>query len=164
MTGVDRYQVLPELSPEQFEALKQDIARRGVVVPVIVDEFGQVLEGHHRVRACRELGINDYPVEVRAGMSETEKRVFARKINVLRRHLTREQIRSLIDDQLKDTLKIRSGRTGTDRTCPRRHSGLADATDAARLGRGGAPGGDRLGSLGTAEGMRSSGSAQSAQG
>jgi len=58
----EKYQLLPELPPEQFEALKADIAERGVVVPMVVDEFGAILDGHNRARACRELGINDYPV------------------------------------------------------------------------------------------------------
>jgi hypothetical protein len=43
------------------------------------------------------------PTILRAGLSEQEKRAFARKNNVLRRHLTREQIRQLIAEQLKDT-------------------------------------------------------------
>lgn len=105
MTNInpEKYQMLPELPPEQFEALKQDIAERGALVPVIVDEFGAILDGHNRARACRELGINDYPVEVRSGLTEAEKRVLARKLNVLRRHLTREQVRQLIGDQLRDT-------------------------------------------------------------
>jgi hypothetical protein len=36
-------------------------------------------------------------------MTEAEKRVFARKANVLRRQLNREQLRNLIAEQLKDT-------------------------------------------------------------
>ena len=98
----EKYQLLPE-RPEEFEALKQDIAERGVIVPVVVDEFGAILDGHNRARACRELGINDYPVEVRSRLSEADKRVFARKLNVLRRHLTRDQVRQLVGDQLRDT-------------------------------------------------------------
>jgi len=62
----EKYQLLPELPPEQFEALKADIAERGVVVPVVMDEFGAILDGHNRARACRELGINDYPGAARA--------------------------------------------------------------------------------------------------
>jgi hypothetical protein len=31
----EKYQLLPALPPEQFEALKADIAERGVVVPTI---------------------------------------------------------------------------------------------------------------------------------
>jgi ParB-like chromosome segregation protein Spo0J len=107
VTGTDRrpekYQLLPELPPEQFQALKADIAERGVIVAVLVDEFGAILDGHNRARACRELGINDDPVEVRSGLTEAEKRALARNLNALRRHLTREQVRSLIADQLQDT-------------------------------------------------------------
>jgi ParB-like chromosome segregation protein Spo0J len=103
MSRPEKYQLLPELPPEQFEALKADIAERGVIVAVVVDEFGAILDGHNRARACRELGINDYPVEVRSGLTEAEKRALARNLNVLRRHLTREQVRSLIADQLRDT-------------------------------------------------------------
>jgi ParB-like chromosome segregation protein Spo0J len=138
MTNVDKYQVLPDLPPEQFAALKQDIAQRGVVVPVIVDEFGAILEGHHRVRACRELGRNDYPVEVRAGMSETEKRIFARKMNVLRRQLTREQTRGLIEDQLRDTPDWSDRRIGKElgvdhKTVGAARSGLAATGEFPQL-------------------------------
>jgi ParB-like chromosome segregation protein Spo0J len=104
MSGTqEKYQMLPELPPERYAALKADIAERGVVVPVVVDEFGITIDGHNRVRACRELGINDYPIETRAGLTESEKRSLARKLNALRRHLSREQVRVLIGDQLRDT-------------------------------------------------------------
>ena len=113
-TKPEKYQLLPELRREEFEALKQDIAERGVIVPVVVDEFGAILDGHNRARACRELGINYYPVEVRSGLSEADKRVFARKLNVLRRHLTREQVRQLIGDQLRDTPEWADRRIGRE--------------------------------------------------
>lgn len=99
----ERYQMLPPLPPDQFAALKADIAKNGVLVPVEVDEFGNILDGHHRARACRELGINDYPVSLRSGLTESEKRQFARRANVLRRQLSRDQLRELVRDQLKDT-------------------------------------------------------------
>ena len=94
---------MPPLPPEQFAALKADIAERGVIVPVIVDEFGTIIDGHNRARACRELGKNDYPVEVRSGLSEEEKRALSRKLNALRRYLSRDQVRQLIGEQIKDT-------------------------------------------------------------
>jgi hypothetical protein len=37
------YQLLPDLSPEEFEALKADIAQRGVQIPVDRDEHGHLL-------------------------------------------------------------------------------------------------------------------------
>jgi len=98
-----KYQVMPDMSPEQFEALKQDIAERGVLTPIDIDEKGNILDGHHRVRACKELGITNYPTIVRLGLSEEEKRIFARKSNMMRRHLSKKQIREIIKQQLKDS-------------------------------------------------------------
>jgi ParB-like chromosome segregation protein Spo0J len=99
-----KYQLMPDMSPAEFEALKADIAQRGVMVPIDVDESGEILDGHHRYRAWAELHKNEVPSAiVREGLSEQEKRAFARKNNILRRHLTREQVRQLIAEQLKDS-------------------------------------------------------------
>lgn len=92
------YAILPPLSPEEYEALKADIAVHGVQVPVELDELGNILDGHHRVAICQELGIRDYPTIVRAGLSEDEKITHALRLNLLRRHLTREQRRDLVLD------------------------------------------------------------------
>src|SRR5690606_33236568 len=92
----ERYQVLPELSAEEYEALKADIAQRGVQVPVEYDEDGNILDGYHRVRACRELGLDDWPRVVRRGLTEEQKVEHALALNLHRRHLTREQRRELV--------------------------------------------------------------------
>ena len=97
------YQVMPELTAEEYSELKNDILERGVMIPIEFDEFGQVLDGHHRLKICQELGIKDYPKVIRAGMSESEKLTHARKLNIARRHLTSEQKRGLIREQLKET-------------------------------------------------------------
>lgn len=97
------YQVMPDLTAEEYAELKADIARRGVMVAIEFDELGNVLDGHHRLRACSELGIADYPKVIRAGLSEDEKRAHARKLNMARRHLTQEQRRELIREQLRET-------------------------------------------------------------
>ncbi len=91
-----KYQVMPDLKPIEYEALKADIEERGVLVPVEVDETGAILDGHHRVKAWTQLrgeGVNlpDYPRMVRRGLTEEQKRNHARSLNVLRRHLSKEQ-------------------------------------------------------------------------
>src|SRR5439155_17837387 len=101
-TITDKYQVMPPLSAEEYELLKADIAARGVQVQVELDEQGNILDGFHRVRACQELGITDWPTIVRLGLSEEEKKAHARKLNLARRHLTQEQKRELIRQQLKE--------------------------------------------------------------
>lgn len=81
-----QYQLLPPLSEEEYLALKADVAKRGVLVPVEVDENGAILDGHHRLRIARELGI-EAPTIVRSGWSEQEKREHVLKVNLLRRQL-----------------------------------------------------------------------------
>jgi ParB-like chromosome segregation protein Spo0J len=99
-----RYQFLPGLPIEVFAALKADVAKRGVLTPIDVDEDGDILDGHHRWRAHCETGRNEAPpVIVRSGLSEAEKMAFARRQNILRRHLSREDVRRVVKDQLRDT-------------------------------------------------------------
>jgi len=97
-----KYQLLPEMSPEQYEALKNDIRDRGVMIPLEYDDNGSLLDGHNRLRACIELGIRDFPKIIRHFDTEEEKRYHVRAINANRRQLTREQMRKIIEDQLKD--------------------------------------------------------------
>jgi ParB-like chromosome segregation protein Spo0J len=97
------YQVMPPLSDAEFQELKADIAARGVMVPVEYDEDGNILDGHHREQACKELGIADWPRIVRHGLDDAGKRLHARQLNLARRHLDREQKRRLIEDQLRET-------------------------------------------------------------
>lgn len=96
------YQVMPPLSQEDFEILKADIRERGVQVPIELDEDGNILDGYHRMKACEELGIVDYPTVIRDGMTEEEKRSHARRLNLMRRHLSQEQKRKLISEQLTE--------------------------------------------------------------
>jgi N6-adenosine-specific RNA methylase IME4 len=98
-----RYQVMPPLSQEDYAELKADISARGVQVPVEYDEAGEILDGHHRVQICLELGIEHWPQLVRLGLSDAEKSEHARKLNVARRHLDQRQKRTLIEDQLRET-------------------------------------------------------------
>lgn len=101
------YQLLPPISEQEFARLKQDIAAKGVLIPIEQDERGNLLDGHHRMRAVQELrgaGVNvpDPPVIVRVGLSEFEKRAHVRAINLHRRHLTAAQRRAVIEDQLRE--------------------------------------------------------------
>ncbi len=107
-----KYQVMPDLTPIEYEALKADIAERGVLVPVELDETGAILDGHHRVRAWQELtaeGVNvpDYPRMVRRGLTEEQKRNHARSLNVLRRHLSNEQRDRTMRDMRADGMSYR---------------------------------------------------------
>ncbi len=95
------YQFMPALSDDDYAALKADIAARGIMVPIEVDEDGNVLDGHHRLRIAEELGV-PCPRTVRAGLSERAKRTHARQLNIARRHLGSKEKRDLIEAELRD--------------------------------------------------------------
>lgn len=108
-----KYQVMPDLTPVEYEILKASIEEHGVLVPVEVDEHGELLDGHHRVRAWQELraeGLNiaDYPRLIRGGWTEEQKRNHARRLNVVRRHLSKEQRDQLMIDMRRDGMSYRA--------------------------------------------------------
>lgn len=116
-----KYQVMPELTPIEYEALKADIAINGVLVPVEVDENGELLDGHHRVKAWKELcaeglTLPTYPKMIRSGWTEEQKRNHARRLNVLRRQLSKEQQREIMRAMREDgaTLEEVAAAVGVD--------------------------------------------------
>lgn len=107
MAQAQPYQLLPPLSAAAFRELKDDIARRGVLVPIERDENGVLLDGHHRMRAVEELAkeggvMLDPPVILRLDFSEAQKRSHVRALNIHRRMLTAAQRRALIEDELRE--------------------------------------------------------------
>lgn len=107
MSRKQKYQLLPPLSDKDYEDLKKDVARHGVLVPIERDEHGELLDGHHRVRAWTELaaeGIHvEMPVILRLDLTESQKRSHVRALNMLRRHLTTRQRQAVIAQQLRET-------------------------------------------------------------
>ena len=105
------YQLFGSLTSEEYDALKDDIRQRGVLVPVELDENGHILDGHHRVKAWKELRaegveIAPYPSVVRYGLTEAEKRNHVRALNILRRHLSKEQRASIFADMRSDGMTL----------------------------------------------------------
>jgi len=103
MSESDRYQVMPDLEPEEYRALKQDIEDNGVLVPIAVDESGTIIDGYHRQRACEELDIEP-PKRVYEALSEDEKYSMAWKLNMQRRHLEQKEKKGLIKERLNQLI------------------------------------------------------------
>ncbi len=82
---------LPELSPQEFEELRDDIQKRGLREPILVKD-GHVIDGRHRLRACNELDIEPQIVEYEG--SDCVDEIFSR--NLFRRHLTADQRAMLV--------------------------------------------------------------------
>lgn len=86
----EKYQYLPPMSDREYQELKEDIIAHGVLVPIIVDEEGNIIDGHHRAKVCEELGL-EWPLVVKAFDSEEEKQAVAIGLNLKRRQLSPEQ-------------------------------------------------------------------------
>lgn len=97
MTPAIKTNLLPPPSDEEYAALKESIAKHGFwdSNPVVVDENGDILDGHTRARACHELGVT-YKTIVRKGLSDWEKIEYAVQSNLARRQLTPAQRRPLL--------------------------------------------------------------------
>jgi ParB-like chromosome segregation protein Spo0J len=82
--------LVPPLSAEEYDGLKQSIKQNGLWVPITVNSQGIILDGHHRFKACQELGIEprtntkDFPDK----LAET---LFVIYCNLTRRHLNNFQ-------------------------------------------------------------------------
>lgn len=87
MTKAPRYQPFYDLDGPKFDQLKADIALRGVVIPILVDEAGATIDGHQRRRACAELGV-ECPRTIVKGATEEDKLGLAIALNAHRRHLS----------------------------------------------------------------------------
>jgi ParB-like chromosome segregation protein Spo0J len=79
--------MVPKQSPEEYESLKRSIKEEnGLYVPIIVNQNGVILDGHHRYRACQELGIKPETV-VKEFNNELDEQLFVIDCNLVRRQL-----------------------------------------------------------------------------
>ena len=95
----EKFQPMPDLAPDQLAALREDIAANGVIVPVVVDQHGRVLDGHNRRSIAAELGI-DCPTVVQEVADDQVAMDVAVALNCARRHVTQAQKRDLIRDEI----------------------------------------------------------------
>src|SRR5215208_3112471 len=79
--------MVPKQSPEEYESLKQSIKEEnGLYVPIIVNQNCVILDGHHRYKACQELGIEPETV-VKEFNNELDEQLFVVDCNLVRRQL-----------------------------------------------------------------------------
>jgi DNA modification methylase len=65
-----------EHSRKQIEKLMRSVARFGFVTPLIIDGSGQLLGGHARLEAAKQLGYALVPVIRASHLTESQKRAF----------------------------------------------------------------------------------------
>jgi len=63
-------------SDAQVDQLVASIREWGWTMPVLVDEAGTIIAGHGRVLAARKLGLQEVPVMVARGWTDTQRRAY----------------------------------------------------------------------------------------
>jgi ParB-like chromosome segregation protein Spo0J len=83
-------ELVPEISVEEYEVLKQSVKENGLYIPIIVNQNGVLLDGHHRYKACLKLGIEVSHI-VREFTDELDEKLFVIDCNLTRRQLNNFQ-------------------------------------------------------------------------
>lgn len=99
--------LLPPLSAAEFDALRKSIEEDGLRVPILALRDGRIVDGHHRLKACEELGLN--PVVQVLDLDDASAFRLGLALNVSRRHLSVEQLREVREWQRRTYLEARRG-------------------------------------------------------
>ena len=94
------YRIFPHATTQERADLRASIKAVGLSCPVILDEHGNIIDGHERRSICADLGIDWMAgADVRIGLSEYQKKALAIELNMWRRpmNLTRRQRNEFID-------------------------------------------------------------------
>lgn len=91
--------LLPPLTTDEFSSLESDINAVGVWNPILIDEEGNILDGHHRFRI-----MPDAPRKIIHGLSHQQKQAFVFRSNFARRNLSPEQKKEALQ-QMKQLAK-----------------------------------------------------------
>jgi DNA modification methylase len=79
--------LLPSIASNDYEALKNDIMKNGIKLPLVINGNNVLLDGYTRLKIARELGLKEVPCIVKHYNNELEEKLFVLTVNVHRRHL-----------------------------------------------------------------------------
>jgi N6-adenosine-specific RNA methylase IME4 len=93
-------ELIPPISPEDYANLLEDIKRNGILQPIDITHDNVILDGHQRVKAAMELGIEEVEVRIPelVGIDEDEYLI---SVTMNRRHLTEAQKAVLANEYRK---------------------------------------------------------------
>lgn len=83
--------LLPKVPESQYEEIKHDIRTNGQYIPIIINQKGEILDGHTRFKACNELGITPLTMMREEFEDPLLAKQFIININRNRRHLNSSQ-------------------------------------------------------------------------
>ena len=108
--------LVPRISESEYKSLKESIRINHLWIPIITNKHGVILDGHHRFRACQEVGE---PIKhaVREFENDLLEKKFVIESNLKRRHLNDYQKAELgivllpIEQELAKIRQIESDKT-----------------------------------------------------
>ncbi len=93
------YRVMPAMTDTEYQGLKESIQRFGLLCPIVKDQNGFIIDGHHRARAIEELRAGGIKLDHRTDYVKTcdaEDWVnISLALNLLREHYTEDEKASL---------------------------------------------------------------------
>jgi ParB-like chromosome segregation protein Spo0J len=126
------FQLFPSLDAATEAALRSSIERWGVLVPVVRDQHGAILDGHHRARIADELGVDYQTTRLVLG-DDADRRAVACTLNADRRHLD-PKLRRQLEAALRadgHSLRAIAGAVGVDEKQVRKDLAGADQSAPA---------------------------------
>lgn len=78
--------LVPPLSKEEYDQLKESIRVNGQYLPVILNQNNVLLDGYHRFKICKELGL-EVKHKVKHFENKTDEIIFVGECNLQRRQL-----------------------------------------------------------------------------
>jgi hypothetical protein len=76
------------MSKEERDSLSADIKYRGVMVPIQVNQFGEILDGVHRYEEAKAAGLKEVPTQVFYFMSDEDQELHIYKANIMRKKIS----------------------------------------------------------------------------
>ena len=109
--------LIPELSSEDYQALREDILKKGVLDTLKVNADLILLDGHTRYQIAKELNIAELPVKFFKFDSIWDEKEFIIAINRNRRHFNKAQLAELalkLAEIEREKAKERQKKLGAD--------------------------------------------------
>jgi len=92
--------LIPPMSEEDYHNLLEDIRQNGILQPIDITYNNVILDGHHRVKAAKELGIKEIEVRI-PELLYVDEDEFLISVAMNRRHLTEGQKAGLANEYRK---------------------------------------------------------------
>ena len=93
-------ELVPPMSLEDYHNLLEDIRRNGILQPIDITYNNVILDGHHRVKAAKELGIKEVEVRI-PELLYVDEDEYLISVAMNRRHLTEGQKAVLANEYRK---------------------------------------------------------------